>query len=148
MIKEKKNHSPIDIAVFSMLNSSMFGILYSLSLFHKSFEESKLSANLKVSMVLRNTITISIIYGVNQYFRQYFSIKENRDLIKKTFGIKSDLTVNFIRSLSSSIIPFSMGYAIYFFKNKNEFISRSVFAVCGLSMLVVELTDLHKNKSF
>jgi hypothetical protein len=131
-----------------MLNSSVFGILYSISLFHKSFEESKLPSNRKLSLVLRNTLTISTIYGMNQFFRQYFSLKENREYINKNFGIKNDISINLIRSLVSSIVPFSMGYLIYFFKNKNEFISRSVFAVCGLSMLLVELTDLNKNKSF
>ena len=148
MIKEIKNHSPTDVAVFSFLNSSVFGILYSVSLFHKSFEESKLPKNMKLSLVLRNTLTISAIYGMNQYFRQYFSLKENRNHIKKSLGIKNDISINIIRSFVSSIIPFSIGYTIYFFKNKNEFISRSVFAVCGLSMLIVELSDLNKNKPF
>ena len=118
-----------------MLNSSVFGVLYSISLFHKSFEESKLPTIMKLSLVLRNTLTISVIYGMNQYFRQYFSLKENRDYLKKSFGIKNDMALNTMRSFVSSIIPFSMGYAIYFLKNKNEFISRSVFTVCGLSLI-------------
>jgi len=148
MLNEKKNHSPTDITIFSVLNSSVFGILYSISLFHKSFEESKLPLKSKLNLILRNTLTISTIYGMNQYFRQFFSIKENRDFIKKNYYIRNDIAINVIRSLVSTLIPFSMGYAIYFFKNKNEFISRSVFAVCGLSMLIVEFSDLHKNKSF
>ncbi len=147
MIKEKKNHSPTDMAVFSMLNSSVFGVLYSLSLFHKSFDESKLPKNMRLSLVFRNTLTISIIYGINRLFRQYFSLKENRDFIKESFGIKKDISINIIRAFISSIIPFSFGYGIYFFKNKNEFISRSVFAVCGFSMLIIELSDLNINKS-
>jgi len=148
MNKEKKDHSPTDIAVFSMLNSSVFGALYSISLLNKTFEESKLSTNLRLLLILRNILTISTIYGMNQYFRQYFSLKENGDHIKNSIGIQNDIVINIIRCFVSSIIPFSMGYRIYFFRNKNEFISRSVFAVCGLSMLIVELSDLHKNKSF
>lgn len=148
-IKEiKKNHSPVDIALFSVLNSSVFGILYSLSLFHKSFEESKLPIISKLGLTFRNTITISAIYGLNQYFRQYFSLKESREKLKKIMHIKSDTSLNLIRSIVSTIVPFSIGYLIYFFKNKHEFISRSLFLVCGSSMLIVELADLNKNKSY
>jgi hypothetical protein len=148
MTKVKKNHSPADIAVFSMLNSSVIGLLYCVSLFHKSFEESKLPLKSKFYFILRNTITISLIYSMNQYFRQYFSLKENREKLKNKIHIKNDTAINLIRSFVSALVPFSFGYAIYFFKNKNEHISRSVFAIWGLSTLFVELTDLNKNKCY
>ena len=147
MKNKKNNHSPIDIAVFSGLNSFVFGTLYTLSLFHPSLDESKLNIKGKIGLIIRNGSTITVIYGMNQFLRQYFSIEENRKIIKKNFYM-NDKKLNICSSFISSIIPFYLGYKIYFFRNKNEFISKSVFIICGLSMLFVELLDLNKNKKY
>ena len=87
---KKYDHSPLDTAVFAVLNSSIFGICYALSMLNKEFEPSKFNYLKKMGLVGRSVAVISSVHGLNQYFSKFFSLKDTQTYMRNKLNMKNE----------------------------------------------------------
>jgi hypothetical protein len=126
---KKTHHSPIDKAAFGVINSTFFGLIYSLSMFNKKFEEGRYSLSNKIKFTFRNCLALGTIYGLNQFLEEWLTI--NKQEIKKKYNL-NDKQYNLYGSFTSAVVPVTAGYYVYNFRNKNIKMEKSVFFFFGL----------------
>lgn len=134
-IKSKNSHSPLDKAVFGAINASIFGFVFSISLFNKNFEQFNYSFKNKLSFTFRNMLVLSTIYGTHQFIYEALDSK-----YKKNY----DFYMKSLRNFFSSCIPLYLGYKVYSYKNKNIIIPSTLFFYCGVLMFVIDSLELKK----
>jgi hypothetical protein len=143
--KEPQGHSPADLAVFGVLNSSLFGFLLSLSLFNKRYEPSKFSSMNKVKFVGRNMLAISALHGLNQYLINYFKSEDNKKLLKMvSFG--DEKMLNILTCFISILLPTYLAYKIYYFRNDFILIEKKYFVMGGLILFVFDYLNINNNQ--
>ncbi len=140
----KYDHSPLDYTIFAVLNSSIFGLIFSLSMFHKSYEPSKFDFRKKLIFTGRNILVISTLHGLNQYLSKFLKIQKNRKKLKDMLNIKSNKTADFLSSLISSAVPSYLALKIYFYKNNYVFIERKFFFMYGMILMLFDYINYDK----
>jgi len=148
MNKNKKitGHSPLDMAVFGVLNSSLFGFLLSISLFNRRYEPSKFKFLKKMEFIGRNILAISALHGLNQYMVNYFKIEENKKCLKKISGLGNEKVFNLITCFMSIIFPTYLAYKIYYFRNDFILIEKKYFLIGGIILFVFDYLNSIKPK--
>jgi hypothetical protein len=144
--KKISGHSPIDMAVFGVLNSALFGFLLSISLFNRRYEPSKFKFFKKIEFIGRNMLAISAMHGLNQYMINYFRIEENKKSLKKISGLSKEKELNLITCFISIIFPTYLAYKIYYFRNDFILIEKKYFLMGGIILFVFEYLNSIKPK--
>jgi hypothetical protein len=143
--KKLRTHSPADLGVFGVLNSSLFGFLLSLSFFNKRYEPSKFSLMNKIKFVGRNMLAISALHGLNQYLINYFKSEDNKKYLKN-ISFDDEKKLNLLSCFISIILPTYMAYKIYYFRNDFILIDKKYFVIGGLILFVFDYVNINKNQ--
>jgi hypothetical protein len=143
----KYDHSPLDYSVFSVLYSSLFGLIFSLSMFHKSLEPSKFCTNDKLRFIGRNILVIGTLHGLNQYMNKFLLIPKNRKKMKNWLRVKNEIVTSVLASFISSTLPTYLAMKIYFYKNKNILIEKNFFIWYVVIIMMFDLIN-SENKKF
>jgi len=143
--KKLRSHSPADLAVFGVLNSSLFGFLLSLSLFNKRYEPSKFSLMNKIKFVGRNMLAISALHGLNQYLINYFKLEDNKKYLKN-ISFDDEKKLNLFTCFISIILPTYLAYKIYYFRNDFILIDKKYFVIGGLILFAFDYVNINKNQ--
>lgn len=128
MKRNKEAHSPLDAAVFAILNSTLFATIFSLSMFNKNFEPSQFPFKKKLEFMGRNILVINTLHGMNQYLLRWFKnipISRKNEL-KNKLKI-SEHTFYSLISLFSAFLPAYLASKVYYYKNDYLLIERKYF---------------------
>jgi uncharacterized membrane protein YwaF len=130
-MSNKTDSTPLDKGVFGALNAGLVGFIFSIHFFNKKFEIPRTN---RFSFVGRNMLLFSTIYGLNQYIMDFIP--------------KAGITRNkYIIDLCSTVIPISLGYFVYSYRNKFIFFTKEYFIGLGVIFMLVELLDVNVNKN-
>jgi hypothetical protein len=142
----KYDHSPLDYSIFSVLYSSLFGLIFSVSMFHKSLEPSNFCRREKLGFIGRNMLVICTLHGLNQFMSKYFLIPSNRKKIKNLIRVKNEKLSTICASFLSSALPTYLAMKIYFFRNKKILIEKNFFAGYVIILMVFDILNSEEKK--
>jgi hypothetical protein len=128
----KDDHSPLDSAVFALLNSAVFGLVFSLSMFNKNYESSNFNFRKKLGFTGRNIVVISSLHGLNQYLIKLFKRKNSHRFFRNSLKIKNELLINLIGSFLSTSLPAYLACKLYYYKNEYILIEKKFFFGIGV----------------
>lgn len=126
--KIKNFHSPMDLFVLAFMNSSIFGLCFSISMTHEKILEQKLSLRNKIGFVGRNAGFITTAYSLNVLISEILSQRKNKN--------------RFIASFMSSTIPIAVASIPYYYKNNNPFFPKSTLMIGSILIFMAELSNV------
>jgi hypothetical protein len=129
---KKDDHSPLDSAVFAILNSAVFGFVFSLSMFNKNYESSNFSFKKKLGFMGRNILVISSLHGLNQYLIKLTKSRTGLLFFRNYLGLRNEIIINLFSSLISTSLPAYLAYKIYYYKNAYILIEKKFFLGIGV----------------
>lgn len=123
----KKSNSPTDYLVLSILDSSIYGLCYSISILNPNISNMDITISKeKLYFIIRNTFTFMYIYSIHVYFHQIYSQKYFK--LNEIFYYKDDFSKKlydkFLFSLITSTFSLLPMRFFYFYKNKHPFIPK------------------------
>ena len=144
----KEDHTPLDCAVFAILNSALCGMIFSFSLFNKNYEPYNFKFKKRVGFTFRNMVVLSTINGLNQFLIKFLNKDKNRNqnknFITNYLGIQDENSKKLLNSSISSFLPFYCAYKIYYYKNEYILIDKKLFAGLAVAYFMI---DYYKIKS-
>jgi len=138
----KDDHSPIDSGIFAVINSSIFGVIFSLSMFNKNFEPYSYGFKDKLYFTGRNVIVLSTMHGLNQFFIKFLKLPNVNNFLQSF--INNSLVIKFILSFLSTLFPAYLSYKIYFYKNKHILIDKKYFLGMALTFFIFDFAAYNK----
>lgn len=132
----KNDHTPLDLAAYATFHSIVYSFIFSVSMFNKNLEPSKLKFNQKLGFIGRNVLTLSVLTGSYKYLVKTFNSNDGRRRIKNTLNIENDSMVKAISYCIPTFTSTLLSYGIYVIKNKNIYVEKHYFlALAGLLTL-------------
>ncbi len=142
---KKDDHSPVDCAVFAVLNSAVFGFVFSLSMFNKNYESSNFTFKKKLGFIGRNILVISSLHGLNQYLIKLTKSRNGFLFFRNYLGLQNEIIINLFSSLISTSLPAFLAYKIYYYKNEYILIDRKFFLGIGLVFFFFDYFNSSEN---
>lgn len=142
----KEDHSPLDCAVFAILNSALCGMIFSICLFNKNYEPYNFKLKQRIGFTFRNMLVLSTMNGLNQFLIKFLNRDKNKypNFLTGYLGIKDESSKKILNSSISTFLPFYCAYKIYYYKNEYILIDKKLFA--GLSVIYF-IIDYYKIKN-
>jgi hypothetical protein len=143
----KKDHSPLDSAVYSTLHSIMYGLVFSVSMFNKNLEPSKFNFKKKLEFTGRNILALSAMTATYKYLSKSLNSTDGKRFLKNKLNIKNESLANFLSfSLPSGLSTF-LAYKIYIYKNSNIFVEKPFFIALAFLLFIGEYISLGSKKN-